>query len=279
MPAPTPLPLRKAIWHRHHNGQTPATIAHDLGLRLRTVQQLLRRGRGAIAPSYHAAAAPETTTANNSARRPSRCVASIPPGAPVISAFNCVAATPTPGCRRNAPYNAVSAKPAWGQLPRAAGQRPTASVPASPTRSGRWTPSNRFPWRAGKRVSWLRIVDEGSKRGPLDRGFPPGRVGRRSRPPRSRPSCVAPSHRWGRPGRFRVDNGTPWGLVGRLAAGPGVVADRFACRGRVEPGLSAGEKWGGGAVAGNGQALGGARDVRERRGTARASDGGRYHPA
>ncbi len=74
MPAPTPLPLRKAIWHRHHNGQTPATIAHDLGLRLRTVQQLLRRGRGALhRPLVPAlATAPETTTANNSARRPSR---------------------------------------------------------------------------------------------------------------------------------------------------------------------------------------------------------------
>jgi hypothetical protein len=43
MPAPTPLPLRQAILHRHRRGQTATAIAQALGLRPRTVRHLLRR--------------------------------------------------------------------------------------------------------------------------------------------------------------------------------------------------------------------------------------------
>src|SRR5206468_11296761 len=56
MQAPTPLPLRRAIVRRHQRGRSAAAIAHALGLPVRTVRQLLRRGRllgpAALAPTY-----------------------------------------------------------------------------------------------------------------------------------------------------------------------------------------------------------------------------------
>src|SRR5262249_45369193 len=64
MPAPTPLPLRQAIRHRHRRGQTASAIAQALGLRPRTVRQLLRRWQqhadSGLAPAYRHDAPPRT---------------------------------------------------------------------------------------------------------------------------------------------------------------------------------------------------------------------------
>src|SRR5437763_6038129 len=43
MPQPIPVPLRRALWRRFQQGQSPATIAAALGLSVRTVRHLLRR--------------------------------------------------------------------------------------------------------------------------------------------------------------------------------------------------------------------------------------------
>jgi DNA-directed RNA polymerase specialized sigma24 family protein len=67
MPAPTPLPLRRAIARRHQRGQTATAIAQALGLPARTVRQLLHRGRRhgdtVLTPAYGRCGRPRTETA------------------------------------------------------------------------------------------------------------------------------------------------------------------------------------------------------------------------
>ena len=62
MPAPIPVPVRRAIWRRHLRGQAPAAIAANLGLASRTVRHLLRcwqrHGPEALAPRYAGAGRP-----------------------------------------------------------------------------------------------------------------------------------------------------------------------------------------------------------------------------
>jgi transposase len=56
MPAPVPLPIRKALWHRWEQGATTTELSHAFDLPTRTVRNLLQRGRerGAtgLAPDY-----------------------------------------------------------------------------------------------------------------------------------------------------------------------------------------------------------------------------------
>jgi len=58
MPQPIPLPMRRQIWSRFLQGQDSSRIARALGLRPRTVQQLVQRfrhrGQHALQPDYHA---------------------------------------------------------------------------------------------------------------------------------------------------------------------------------------------------------------------------------
>ena len=70
--------------------------------------------------------------------------------------------------------------------------------------------AEQVPLRTGRRVCWLRIVDEcsGAVLGP--RFSPPGRWSQV--PPASTQAQLRLAFgRWGRPERLRVDNGTPWG--------------------------------------------------------------------
>jgi hypothetical protein len=60
MPKPIPVPIRRLIFTRMQDGQPPTQIARELGLALRTTENLCRRfrdrGEAGIRPDYHAPA-------------------------------------------------------------------------------------------------------------------------------------------------------------------------------------------------------------------------------
>jgi hypothetical protein len=219
MAAPIPLPLRRALWQRLQQGQSPATIAAALSLAPRTVRHLIHRlralGTDALAPSYH------------------RCDHPLDPTTQVLY-------QQTLAWRR--------AHPNWGAgLLRVLLQRdyPNADVPCERTLQ-RWlalaglgsAPTGRRPaasflradrphhvWqidaaeqvrlRSGKCVSWLRIVDECSGAVLWTVVFPHGKwlkVPTTAVQEQLREAFL----RWGRPATVRVDNGGPWGSAGDL---------------------------------------------------------------
>ena len=63
-------------------------------------------------------------------------------------------------------------------------------------------------------VSWLRMIDECSGAVLWTVVFPPRDLGSRSPPKPCGTRSAWPSSLWGLPGRFRVDNGWPWGSSG-----------------------------------------------------------------
>ena len=76
---------------------------------------------------------------------------------------------------------------------------------------------------------------------------------------------------------MRVDNGKPWGSWSDLPPAPGVVADRPGGRRDLERPAAAATERRGGAVAGDGQAVGGAARLRQPGGA--AGPPGRRRPA
>src|SRR5205807_2244420 len=53
MPAPVPLPVRRAIWVRRQHGESVVELAAAFGLAPRTVRELLQRGRRRWASAPH----------------------------------------------------------------------------------------------------------------------------------------------------------------------------------------------------------------------------------
>lgn len=178
MPAPTPLPLRKAIWHRHQNGQTPATIAQDLGLRLRTVQQLLCRGRShaALAPAYQRCGRPQDDDAQQLCQEAIELRRQHPTwGAGYLRIQlrhrHPDATLPTERTLQRSLRHA-------GLGPAPKGRRPTANSQRAgqPHEVWQMDAAEQIPLASGQRVSWLRIVDEGSGAVLWTKVFPPSEL-------------------------------------------------------------------------------------------------------
>ncbi len=176
MPAPTPLPLRKAIWHRHHNGQTPATIAHDLGLRLRTVQQLLRRGRGAIAPSYQRCGRPRDDDRQQLCQEAIALRRQHPTWGAGYLRIQLRRRHPDARLPTERTLQRCLRQAGLGPAPK--GRRPTANGQRAgqPHEVWQMDAAEQVPLASGQRVSWLRIVDEGSGAVLWTKVFPPGEL-------------------------------------------------------------------------------------------------------
>jgi hypothetical protein len=178
MPRPIPVPVRQAIWRRSQGGQDAPTIAAALGLATRTVRKLIRRfrrgGPTALAPSYD------------------RCGAGTPklPEPIVHAAVDLRRGHPSWGAglirvmlRRQRPGDPLPAERTlqrWflraGLAPAPAGRRST----ADPRRAERphevWQmdAAEQVALKTGRRVSWLRLVDECSGAVLRTVVFPPG---------------------------------------------------------------------------------------------------------
>jgi hypothetical protein len=208
MPRPVPQALRQQIWYRFSQlGHAAAAIAAALGLKPRTVQQLLSRfrqgGAEALAPSYQHAPTP-------CARRSSSCTSNIPPGAGSSCASSCKTFTPSKPSPAPAPCNGGIRTRSSQRLWPAASPRPSASPRDSRTTSGKSMPPTRSAWPAAGRspgCGWWT-----SSPGPCSAPA--------FSPQSSSPAVPAPTVQdvlrqqfacWGLPRRLRVDNGVPWG--------------------------------------------------------------------
>ena len=260
MPRPIPVPVRQAIW-RFQDGQDGPTIARALGLAPRTVRHLLDRFRRAIRPPWSPSYDP-VWGGDAQARRTPR--ASRPRPAPrhptwgaglirVMLRRQDPDRTPLPAVRTLATL--VAPRRAVPGAARAAAHR---RLPTGPAASRGLADGRRRAGEAADRPA--RLAGCGSSTSAAARcsgpRFSPRAVGLRSRRVQTQAQLRLAFARWGRPERLRVDNGTPWGTRGDLPTdlelwllGLGVGVDR-------QPAAAAPGQRGGGAVAGDGQAVG-----------------------
>ena len=182
MPRPVPVPLRLALWRRHLDGQDGPTIARALGLAPLTVRRLIHRlrqeGQPAVIPRYDRGGAatpkcPESVVQTALALRrehPSW-------GAGLIRVM----------LRRQLPADSPPAERTlqrWfvraGLAPTPAGRRPVSESRRAERPHDVWQmdAAEEVPLADGRRVSWLRIVDECSGAVLWTVVFPPGTLER-----------------------------------------------------------------------------------------------------
>src|SRR5512147_1085480 len=278
MPRPIPVPVRQAIWRRLCDGQDGPTLAAALGLAPRTVRGLIRRfrlkGQAAVMPAYGGcgAATPK------------------PPEARVQAALSLRRDHPSWGSglirvmlRRRHPRDplpAVRTLQRWflraGLAPASAGRRPKAETRRAERPHEVWQmdAAEQVPLQTGQKVSWLRIADECSGGVLRTDVFPPRLLERGG--PAGDPGAIAGGvHSLGSP---RADSGRQRGAVG-FGRRPGVVADRPGGGRGLEPAAAAAGQWRDRAVAGDGQAVGRALRLCQRRGAATPPGGDGRHPA
>jgi transposase len=182
MPTAIALPLRRALWQRHHQGQSVAEIADALGLAPRSVRHLLRRfragGANALAPAYRgtAAAGPHAALRREALQLRRQHEGW---GAGVIRAH----------LRRRHPKRALPATRtlqrwfrAAGLGPAPRGRRPARAADraraAQPHAVWQVDATERVRLKGDRQVCWLRIVDECSGAVLATAVFPPRALGR-----------------------------------------------------------------------------------------------------
>ncbi len=260
MPAPLPLAVRRLIQRRARRGQSAAAIACALGLRPRTVRQLLRHfgeqlerlepayqpGPGQPAdrhPLYAQALALRQQHPSWGRRATS---ASVWP-APLM--LRC--------CPASVPCSVGSVSNTSRRLLPDGGPRPRRRGPLPPTTPGRWMPWNSYAWAAVKASAGC-VWSTNTVVPSLAPRFSPTTSGAMSCRPRCSSSCGRRSPAGDCPASLRVDNGKPWGSWSDLPPALGAVADRLGHRHDLErPVLPSAER-GRRAFARDSEALGGA---------------------
>jgi len=194
MPPPIPVPIRQALWQRARRGQSAPAIASALGLAVRTVRHLLRRlrtnGPAALSPSYHAQAAMMTGAMRQLHDAALQLRRDHPTwGAGLIRVM----------LRRQHPHGHVPAERTlqrWlaraGLAPAPKGRHPVANPQRAERAHEVWQmdAADQVPLRGGRRVSWLRMVDECSGAVLWTAVFPPSQLGNRPAA-----GCAAPAAR------------------------------------------------------------------------------------
>ena len=282
MPRPLPVPVRQAIWRRLQAGQDVPTITAALDLQPRTVRRRARRfrraGPAAVVPSYEA------------------CGASTPKPAEALvrAAVDLRRDHPTWGAglirvvlhRRlpDRPLPTVRTLQRWleraGLAPAPPGRRPAAASQRARQPHAVWQmdAAELVKLRTQQLVSWLRIVDECSGAVLWTAVFPPRPLesGPAARDPGATADGLQPL---GPPRAVAGGQRVAVGHAGRPADGLGVVVARPGCGRGPQPAAAAPRQRGGGALAGDGQAVGGALELRQLGRVAAAAVGDGRDPA
>src|ERR1700722_407922 len=275
MPAPTPLPLRRAMIRRAQQGQSPEMIARALGVPVRTVRHLLHRLQGSEQPADLAPCYQRTPLPDEGSRHPLY---------PETLALRRQHPSWGAGFLRVVLYERYPDQSVpsertlqrWihsaGLGPAPAGRRPVSETPRAAQPHDTWQTDacEQVRLRSGQPVSWLRMIDECSGAVLWTKVFPPREVAhRRAHPGAGRVPPGVPA--LGTTGHDAGGQRWPVGLRWRLAAGPGVVADRLRhSRPLQRPALSDAERRGG-AFPGDREALGRPWQLRHARGVATES--------
>jgi transposase len=192
MPAPIPLPVRKAIFQRWRKGETVGTLAEELSLSARTVRNLVRRfaDRGAqgTEPDYGRCATRNLQSSDAVLKKSLEMRQRHPSwGAGYIRIHVKEELGVCPSERTLQRWFQQAAL-----TPAPPGRRPSgnASRARRPHEVWQMDAAERITLGSGQKVSWLRVVDECSGAVLDTRVFPPGVLesGRAGQ----RPRCVAP---------------------------------------------------------------------------------------
>lgn len=168
MPHAIPFPVRQAIWQRFRDGQTVSAIAATFGIAPRTIRHLLSRfqrgGLDALAASYDRCGRATPKPADALVQTVLQMRREHPTwGAGLIRVMlhrqGFDSATPLPTARTLQRWLARA-----GLAPAPVGRRPRGE-PRRATRPHEvWQmdAAELVPLRSGRRICWLRLVDEGS---------------------------------------------------------------------------------------------------------------------
>jgi len=215
MPAPVPLPIRRAMWRRWKQGATTIELSQAFNVAPRTVRNLLRRwhqrGEPGLAPDYRCPDPPPPHPGFNLAVQLRRDHPRW--GAGLIRVYLFL--------RGVQPLPADRTLQRWfhrvGLAPAPPGRRPASSKPRATAPHEIWEvdAAEEILLGNGKKVSWLRITDEFTGAVLQTETFPFERWN-------SVPAAATQEQlrqtfaHWGIPRCVRVDNGWPWGSAGDL---------------------------------------------------------------
>ena len=148
-------------------------------------------------------------------RKPYNCAANTPPGALAWFACSSVGAIPSNNSLRSARCSVGSSVPDWHLRPAVVGRVPHPSGRSSHTKSGKWMLRIKSLYAMVRRSvgsgSWMNAAAQS-----LRLQFSPLAYWNTVAVGRVQDVLRRAFRRWGRPGCFRVDNGTPWGSIGDL---------------------------------------------------------------
>jgi transposase len=280
MPKPIPVPVRQKLWERASQGESVASLATSFGLSPRTVRHLLKRcrehGDPGLIPGYRTPSPPDHAYSEEVreavlARRRDHPTW----GAELIRLMLADArpqvAWPTPQTIRRWFRTAGLAHALAGRRPGSASARAT-----HPHQTWQIDASEHIPLADKSEVCWLRIVDEATGSVLRTDVFPPRVLdpGRSARSPNGLEAFV-PEMGSARATARRQRRAL--GVSGGPAHGPGLLAGGAGRRGEGQSAALPSGQRRGRAVAGGGQAVVRALDVRiERRvGAAAGRDGPR----
>ena len=189
MPRPIPTPLRRALYRRWRRGQAARTIAEALGLALRTVRRLLRRcdpgEPESVLPAY-ARRGPQPARADTPLRSAALQLRRQHPtwGAPLIRVLlgHDFPATALPTART---LQRWFHDHGLGPAPKGRRPQPNPDRAAHPHDVWQMDAAEQVRLGNGRRVSWLRIVDEHTGAVLATRVFPPRPLGQGRRPRRA----------------------------------------------------------------------------------------------
>jgi transposase len=211
MPAATPEPIRQAIWQAALQGHDAARIAQDLDRPARTVRHLLAR--------FRATGLPWPPRFDRSGRRSSPTFAALRQQAldlrrqhPRWGAQRILTQLlPGDRCEGRPDLSTVRRWLAHAGLAPQPRRRVPAPAPTAEAVHGIWPMDacEGKPLRGGRRVCWLRLLDEASGAALFTRVYDQPRwaaVGG----PAVQAALRQAFGRFGRPGGLRVDNGQPW---------------------------------------------------------------------
>jgi len=220
MPHPLPVPIRQNVFRRWQAGERAVAIALALDLHPRTVQRLVqrfrRRGADGVHPAYRRGVA-KRQGVPAAVFRAALAMRHVHPrwGAPLIRVllghrfprrFLVCARTLQRWFR-----HAGLGPPAKGNYPAAKDYHR-----ADKAHEGwQMDAAEQLTLHTGEKVSWLEVVDEHTGAVLDTTVFPEGRFNQvpAERTQTALRKCFTI---WGLPGRFRVDNGPPWGSKGDL---------------------------------------------------------------
>src|SRR5512135_213498 len=265
MPKPVPIPVRRKLLQRARQGESTASLAAAFGLAPRTVRHLrkrfLDRGPEGVSPDYRAPrglphAYPDQVREAALALRRQHPTWGAVLIRVALRARRPKIAWPSPSTLRRWFHDAGLGPAPPPQRPRPQSKRATA-----PHQTWQIDASERIPLAHGSQVCWLRVVDEatGAVLGTVI--FPPSLLepGRSPRHPGGPAGAVRPLG----PARAAEDRQRDaLGLARRPADRLGVLAGGPGCGPADQPPASAASQRHDRALAGGGQVVGGAAQVR-----------------